>query len=305
MGPNMPREQGRSATVEGLIPGRRTRPRIDFGLCARGAGRGSLGGEIGARGRHHERCAHDVDATDRRGRRRWIGDHTEGRRAGWRWRPNPERRRSRSPVAQVTGVSGSRTAPTEFIGLSDEEAAVRMAHDGANVLPRRRPVRLWRRVLAQLRDPLIVVLLVAAALTMATADRTDMRRTAPGIVAPGRGCHTSCLRMSYSTSSFTGGSSSIAADSRYRRVTAAPTATTSGAPSTPISCAAHSGRYSASGVELIQWKRVDPPYPERRSGSPRRQLRSPRLRRAPTLRTAADGDTARCRTAWCAGEFAR
>ncbi|RDI55215.1 cation-translocating P-type ATPase [Nocardia mexicana] len=71
-------------------------------------------------------------------------------------------------------TSGSRTAPTGFTGLSDEDVALRLARDGANVLPQRRPVRLWRRVVAQLRDPLIVVLLVAAALTMATADWTDM-----------------------------------------------------------------------------------------------------------------------------------
>ncbi|WP_240776734.1 cation-translocating P-type ATPase [Nonomuraea basaltis] len=58
-------------------------------------------------------------------------------------------------------------------GLSSAEAAVRLERDGANLLPQKPPVPLWRRVAAQLRDPLIIVLLVAAALTVATGDWTD------------------------------------------------------------------------------------------------------------------------------------
>jgi Ca2+-transporting ATPase len=45
--------------------------------------------------------------------------------------------------------------------------------DGANVLPAPRPTPLWRRVVQQLRDPLILVLLVAAVLTIGTDDWTD------------------------------------------------------------------------------------------------------------------------------------
>ncbi|WP_431913365.1 cation-translocating P-type ATPase [Nonomuraea jabiensis] len=63
--------------------------------------------------------------------------------------------------------------PTRF-GLSSAEAAVRLERDGPNLLPQKPPVPLWRRVAAQLRDPLIIVLLVAAALTVATSDWTDM-----------------------------------------------------------------------------------------------------------------------------------
>ncbi|MBF6176624.1 cation-translocating P-type ATPase [Nocardia blacklockiae] len=69
----------------------------------------------------------------------------------------------------VVGADGA----IGFAGLSESEAAARLLRDGANVLPRRPPVRLWQRVLAQVRDPLIVVLLVAAALTVATGDWTD------------------------------------------------------------------------------------------------------------------------------------
>ncbi|GAA0947309.1 cation-transporting P-type ATPase [Actinocorallia libanotica] len=59
-------------------------------------------------------------------------------------------------------------------GLTAREAAERLERDGPNALPRRPPTPLWRRVADQLRDPLIVVLLVAAVLTLFTGDYTDM-----------------------------------------------------------------------------------------------------------------------------------
>ncbi|MEU8326229.1 cation-transporting P-type ATPase [Nonomuraea sp. NPDC048881] len=58
-------------------------------------------------------------------------------------------------------------------GLSSAEAAVRLERDGPNLLPRKPPTPLWRRVVTQLRDPLIIVLLIAAALTVGTGDWTD------------------------------------------------------------------------------------------------------------------------------------
>jgi Ca2+-transporting ATPase len=58
-------------------------------------------------------------------------------------------------------------------GLSSQDAATRLASDGANTLPRRRPTPLWRRVVTQLRDPLVLVLLVAAVFTFATNDFAD------------------------------------------------------------------------------------------------------------------------------------
>lgn len=64
------------------------------------------------------------------------------------------------------------TAPNPG-GLSAPEAAARLRRDGANVLPSRRPAPLWRRVVSQLRDPLVLVLLAAAGFTLATADFTD------------------------------------------------------------------------------------------------------------------------------------
>jgi len=66
-----------------------------------------------------------------------------------------------------------RPTPIARSGLSASDAAARLAHDGPNVLPAARATPLWRRVAAQLRDPLIIVLLVAVGLTVATADWTD------------------------------------------------------------------------------------------------------------------------------------
>ena len=63
------------------------------------------------------------------------------------------------------------TAPDA--GLSSLDAAARLARDGGNTLSQRRPTALWRRIVTQLRDPLVLVLLAAAAFTIATRDFTD------------------------------------------------------------------------------------------------------------------------------------
>jgi P-type Ca2+ transporter type 2C len=58
-------------------------------------------------------------------------------------------------------------------GLTTGEAAEQRREHGANVVPAAPPTPLWRRIVQQARDPLILVLLVAAALTIATGDWTD------------------------------------------------------------------------------------------------------------------------------------
>jgi Ca2+-transporting ATPase len=70
-------------------------------------------------------------------------------------------------------IAGRQGVVVAAEGLSSAQAAARLASDGANVLPARRRVQLWRRVLLQLRDPLILVLLAAAVLTIATGDWAD------------------------------------------------------------------------------------------------------------------------------------
>ncbi|MFC8765430.1 cation-translocating P-type ATPase [Streptomyces sp. NPDC057193] len=61
----------------------------------------------------------------------------------------------------------------ETAGLTQEEAARRLADTGPNEVTARRPVRLHKRVLAQLTDPLIMVLLGAVVLTLAIGDHPD------------------------------------------------------------------------------------------------------------------------------------
>ena len=51
-------------------------------------------------------------------------------------------------------------------GLSAEEAAQRLARDGANALRAAPPVPLWRRILAHFRDPLIYLLLAAIVISL-------------------------------------------------------------------------------------------------------------------------------------------
>ncbi|WP_419836728.1 cation-translocating P-type ATPase [Streptomyces bugieae] len=76
-----------------------------------------------------------------------------------------------STSARSVDESGNAAAvPT---GLSEDEATRRLADTGPNALPAEPRTPVWRRVLQQLKDPLIVVLLVAAALTIATGDFRD------------------------------------------------------------------------------------------------------------------------------------
>jgi Ca2+-transporting ATPase len=75
--------------------------------------------------------------------------------------------------AALTRVTATAAAHHNSDGLSSQEAAARQARGGTNELPQRAPTPLWRRILAQLRDPLVLVLLGAALLTIATADFTD------------------------------------------------------------------------------------------------------------------------------------
>nr|BFE74725.1 hypothetical protein GCM10020092_080260 [Actinoplanes digitatis] len=123
--------------------------------------------------------------------------HRTGHRASLNRRGTPGGPRGSSPRSRQGGgrdmtvpklqtapdavlASASRGEPadagrtsTDAVGLSSGEAAARLARDGGNVLPSPRPTPLWRRIVAQLRDPLVLVLLAAAGFTLATADFTD------------------------------------------------------------------------------------------------------------------------------------
>ncbi|WP_369375707.1 cation-translocating P-type ATPase [Promicromonospora sp. Populi] len=67
--------------------------------------------------------------------------------------------RAAGDVAHDLGVD-----PTT--GLSDAEAARRLAADGPNELRSRPPVPLWRTILDQFRDPLVALLLVAVVISV-------------------------------------------------------------------------------------------------------------------------------------------
>ncbi|MCC6197595.1 MAG: hypothetical protein IT518_24355, partial [Burkholderiales bacterium] len=62
-------------------------------------------------------------------------------------------------VARGLGVDPAR-------GLTAAEAARRLARDGPNEVAPAMPVARWRRVLAQLRDPLVYLLLAAVAISL-------------------------------------------------------------------------------------------------------------------------------------------
>lgn len=72
---------------------------------------------------------------------------------------------------------------TTSLGLSSAEASARLQRYGPNSVPAARRVTVWRRLSMQLRDPLIVVLMLAAALTVATGDQADAIIIAIVIVA--------------------------------------------------------------------------------------------------------------------------
>ncbi|MBO0815631.1 MAG: cation-transporting P-type ATPase [Actinobacteria bacterium] len=75
------------------------------------------------------------------------------------------------PLAGASGVIP--LAASADGGLSSAEAAARLATCGPNELPRARQTSFWELIAGQLRDPLVIVLLVAAVLTLATGDWTD------------------------------------------------------------------------------------------------------------------------------------
>ncbi len=67
----------------------------------------------------------------------------------------------RLAVDDVISAVGS----DERRGLTGEEARSRLARDGPNELAAREPVRAWRRFLAQFQDALVILLLVATAIS--------------------------------------------------------------------------------------------------------------------------------------------
>lgn len=81
---------------------------------------------------------------------------------------------SRNPLITAPPPKPSKpSAPEQPNGLAGDQAAGLLAEFGPNALPRQHRRSVWRRVALQFRDPLIVVLLAATGLTLATGDRAD------------------------------------------------------------------------------------------------------------------------------------
>ncbi len=77
------------------------------------------------------------------------------------------------PVTQGVGEASGAGSAAEGQGLTAEEAARRLVTFGANRVAVAARTPVWRRVVGEVRDPLVMVLLVAAALTVATGDWAD------------------------------------------------------------------------------------------------------------------------------------
>ena len=76
----------------------------------------------------------------------------------------------------MSSTSSTRTPgpePSAPAGLTGAEAAARLAEAGPNALPRPRPVSTTERVLAQLRDPMILLLIAAGVVTVVVSDVSD------------------------------------------------------------------------------------------------------------------------------------
>ena len=78
----------------------------------------------------------------------------------------PPDRKGNPSVTDASEVAGHFGADLEA-GLTSDEAARRLAADGANELRASPPVAAWRRVLAHFQDPLVYLLLAAIVIALA------------------------------------------------------------------------------------------------------------------------------------------
>ncbi len=78
-------------------------------------------------------------------------------------KPAPDR------LDPAPGPAGSRTLP----GLSSSQAAERLARDGPNVLPQAERRRFWQVIVKVLREPMLLLLLFAAAVYLLLGDTSE------------------------------------------------------------------------------------------------------------------------------------
>jgi len=82
--------------------------------------------------------------------------------------------------SEVPAVTDSSTGST---GLTSAEAAARLQRDGPNVVARLRPSSPAHRLVRQLVDPLVLLLLAALVVTLLVGDLTDAVIIAVVVVA--------------------------------------------------------------------------------------------------------------------------
>ena len=75
----------------------------------------------------------------------------------------------------VTDSSAKDLAPSAEVGITSQEAATRLIDHGANVLPEARRTPWWKRILRQLHNPIIYILLFALAFDAAVWTIEGMR----------------------------------------------------------------------------------------------------------------------------------
>ncbi|HVT38465.1 MAG TPA: cation-transporting P-type ATPase, partial [Gemmatimonadaceae bacterium] len=91
--------------------------------------------------------------------------------------PNPKARPDEHPDAsRVLTVARSpveealRLCASQAVGLTQDEAATRLAQYGPNQIGSERPVRWYTRLLHTIRNPLVILLSVLAVISVATGD---------------------------------------------------------------------------------------------------------------------------------------
>src|SRR5262245_46433043 len=84
---------------------------------------------------------------------------------------------------RVSELAASSTSQPLPAGLSEREAAGRLAGHGSNIVARPAPKPVLARVAAQLADPLVLLLLAALVITVVIGDHTDAAIIAVVVVA--------------------------------------------------------------------------------------------------------------------------
>ena len=80
----------------------------------------------------------------------------------------PETRAVSAPHLVDVQEVAAQLATDPHRGLREEEARARLARDGPNLLAAQTPVAAWRRFLAQFQNPLVILLVIAGAISMAS-----------------------------------------------------------------------------------------------------------------------------------------